>query len=177
MSDNLEDPIEAAIAESLRRSESAVAGDVMLWCVLLTKALESKGPGLAMQWLIDCTQALIEQHPTSYRERLLGNIESLKCEEMKTKTLEQIGESAVAIWYHPPGRDDAQTAVSKLYESYWIHRFHSHRLFIPTFTSPVHVLIFRFEKHTWTEETKSRRKVIYDLFKQLMSHDPSDKQN
>ncbi len=157
---------EEAIAESLRFCEHE--RDRLRWCSPLTKVLEAKQQGTAMKWLIAATRTLLESNPSPNRDRLLEDIAFLECGACSEMTLEELDELCREIWYRNPVRDDAQTAVSKLCDSYAIYRFAPHRVLFPTFQSPIDILIFRFGPNEWNEETVSRRESIFECFRQMM---------
>jgi hypothetical protein len=163
---NESNDVEQAIAESLRFCLHE--RDQIRWCVPLTMVLELKRQGLAMKWLISATRTLLESNPSPHRHRLLEDIaflESGACSEM---THEELAELCREIWDRKPCRDDAQTAISKLFDSYATFRFAPHRVLFPIFQTPVDVLIFRFGPHEWNEETASRRQGVYHCFRQMM---------
>lgn len=158
--------LDEAIAESLRFWEHE--RNRLRWCAPLTEVLELKRQGLAMKWLIAVTRTLLESNPSPNRDRLLEDIASLESGACSGLTLDELAERCREIWYRKPGRDAAQTAVSKLFDSYATYRFAPHRVLFPSFQSPIDVLIFRFAPHEWNVETTSRRQCVFDCFKQMM---------
>src|SRR5215813_5329388 len=103
---------------ALSEARAAYSSGDYLWQHPLIGALEAKREGLALEWITCCVRDLLPLVETSELESLLSDIAALRDYQDRAASWEEFGERSRQIWYTPPGRDAARTAVAKLYEAY-----------------------------------------------------------
>ena len=87
--------------------------DSFVWCYALVRELQKKHYNLAVQWASNCIQSyLLEFKPSRYIE--LNDYVQQALDSQKVLTGSQYHEISLKIWYMMD-RDDAQTAVSRLW--------------------------------------------------------------
>jgi hypothetical protein len=87
------------------------------WARPLVLALDTKRKGLSFAWVERCVRLLLPCTDTDAHASLLADIEDLRGYRERGASREELLERARAIWYKPPSRDVARTAVAKLYEA------------------------------------------------------------
>jgi hypothetical protein len=87
------------------------------WPSLLVRALDARRPGLGYEWVERCVRLLLPLVETDARESLLADVDALAGFRQAGMSRDEFIERARAIWYKPPSRDAARTAVAKLYEA------------------------------------------------------------
>lgn len=113
-------------------------------------------------------KTLLEQSPSPNRDRLLEDVAFLGSAEVEAASFEQLAEKCGEIWYRKPLRDEAQTAVHRLYNSYLIHQKHPDKIFRPMFQLPIDTLVFGFSPRHWDDGSRSRQQIVFDQFTRLM---------
>ncbi len=87
------------------------------WPRPLILALDAKRPGLAYEWVERCVRLLLPLAETDAYEALVADLDALRKFRAIGTSYEELVERGRAIWYMPPGRDVARTAIAKLYEA------------------------------------------------------------
>ena len=106
------------------------------WPHPLILTLENARPGLGFEWVLRCVRLLLPLSGTDKREQLAADLDRLEGYCARCPALEELVEEARAIWYRPPGRDAAQTAVSQLFEAFAYLRYGTDGAYRRTLCAP-----------------------------------------
>jgi hypothetical protein len=110
------------------------------WSGSIVRALDEAQRGLAFQWARRCVRKLLPLLASEKTIELLADLDRLDLLTNQSPSSTAIGEMASQIWYRED-RDNAQTAVSKLYEAFAIHLAAPDRTSIPALAAPLDVLL------------------------------------
>jgi hypothetical protein len=87
------------------------------WPRPLILTLDAHRPGLSFEWVERCVHLLLPLAETDARASLLTDLDELRNCRRREAQPQELLEKGLAVWYKPPGRDAARTAVAKLYEA------------------------------------------------------------